>query len=127
VTECSIALEKPVWTISEQLEALMNITEHDFIGYAAQLFDKVYLKCLAHGNIDHQQAVSYTWKVVNGLGLKLAEIGPLAQRVHLQPGDNYVYRMKGLSDTDTNSAIKIVYQVNSWISCHISLYEYYHY
>jgi insulysin len=107
----NIALEKPVWTISEQLEALMNITEHDFIGYAAQLFDKVYLKCLAHGNIDHQQAVSYTWKVVNGLGLKLAEIGPLAQRVHLQPGDNYVYRMKGLSDTDTNSAIKIVYQI----------------
>ena len=50
-----MALDKPSWTVSEQLEALKNITEDDFMHYASQLLDKVYLKCLAHGNIDRQK------------------------------------------------------------------------
>jgi secreted Zn-dependent insulinase-like peptidase len=110
-----VALEKPSWTVSEQLTALLTINKRDFFRYASQLFSKVHLKSFAYGNIDSQRAINYTWKVVHGLGLKLARLSLLAQRVDLQPGDNYIYRMK-VSDTDnTNSAIKSVYQVKCCI------------
>ena len=55
--------------------------------------------------------MSYARTVVDGLGSQPAALGPPPQRVHLHPGDSYVFRMKGLNVNDTNSAIRGVYQV----------------
>jgi secreted Zn-dependent insulinase-like peptidase len=50
-----VALEKPSWTVSEQLTALLTINKRDFFRYASQLFSKVHLKSFAYGNIDSQR------------------------------------------------------------------------
>lgn len=57
----------PQWTEQEQLEALAPMTQADLQAYQPRLFDGLYLRALAHGNLKESDALQMAQSVYDTL------------------------------------------------------------
>ena len=112
--ECLLA---PRWDYDTRLSRLGTITQGDFEGFSASLFESAFSRVLVSGNATPDDARQYTAFVrtkINARPLLFCEI-PHRRTVTLVPGVEYVYRQfaRHNNPDEANSAIKNSYMIGS--------------
>lgn len=101
------------WTVEERMAVIEKLTRDDLIQFAKRLLNCFHLEVLIHGNVSPDEAKDMTKELLDGLNpaRPFPSTLPQLRVVQLNPGTDYVYRFKEFNDTNTNSSVKVLYQI----------------
>ena len=101
------------WTVEERMEVIKNVTREDLVQFAKRLLSRFHMEVLIHGNARPEEAKEMTNTLLNGLNpaKPFPSTLPQLRVVKLQPGTDHVYRFEEFNETNTNSAVKVLYQI----------------
>ena len=101
------------WTVEERMAVIENVTREDLIEFSRRLLSRFHLEVLVHGNASPDEAKQMSDTLLNGLHplTPFASNLPQLRVVQLNAGTDFVYRFKEFNEGNSNSAIKVLYQI----------------
>jgi len=106
-----LCLESPKWNIQDRLACLKELTRDDLVFFSKRLLSRFHMEVLVHGNVTTDEAVHMSnimtdaWKPSSALHL------PALRVIRLEPGNDYVYRLQGWNEQDSNSCVVNLFQM----------------
>jgi insulysin len=103
------------WTIDERMAAIQPLIRPDLVEFTKRLLSRFHVEVLVHGNASPEEATQMCDLFLKGLNptTPLASNLPALRVVQLQPGTDYVYRFREFNETNTNSSVKVLYQIGA--------------
>lgn len=101
------------WTVEERLAVIQSVTCEDLVQFTKRFLHRFHMEVLVHGNASPDEAKEMTETLLNGLSPSTPFPSNLPQLrvVKLETGTDYVYRFEEFNETNTNSAVKVLYQI----------------
>jgi insulysin len=109
-----LCLEQPKWHFKSQMECIKELNRGDLIRFSKQVFARMHLEVLVHGNVTAQEAKDMGqilldgWKPSRALTLPEIRVVQLPQQKQFA---ETVYRMLGWNEPDSNSVVANIYQI----------------
>lgn len=103
------------WTVEEKMAAIKDLTRGHLIEFTKRLLFRFHMEVLVHGNASPDEATEMTNTLLDGLkpATPFASNLPQLRVIKLQSGTDYVYRFQEFNETNTNSSVKVLYQIGS--------------
>jgi insulysin len=103
------------WTVEENIAAIQPLTRQDLVELTKRLLSRFHVEVLVHGNASPEEATEMCNTLLNGLNpaTPFASNLPESRVVQLQSGTDYVYRFREFNETNTNSSVKVLYQIGA--------------
>lgn len=106
-----LLLERPKYPIHDRMACLKEVTLDDLVRFSRQLVSRMQLEVLMHGNVTSEEATTWSKILKDGFQPKAPFSLPQLRVVQLDQGRDYVYRLEGMNDQDTNSCVSNLFQV----------------
>lgn len=106
-----ICLEMTKWSIEDKINALEGIEMKDVADFSRRLLSRFHLELLVHGNVSKEEAKEFSDTILDGFKPlpPLQSTMPQMRVVKLDDGKDYVHRLEGFNDDNTNSCIASLY------------------
>jgi insulysin len=108
-----LCLERPKYPILDRLAALKEVTMADLVRFNERLVSRVQLEVLVHGNVTAEETKKWVRILTDAWNPKPAFSLPQLRVVQLDPGTDYVYRLEGMNDQDSNSCVSTLFQMGA--------------
>lgn len=108
-----LCLEHPKYPIHDRLEALMEVTKEDLVRFNKRLVSRMQMEVLVHGNVTAEETVKWVKILTDEWKPKPAFSRPQLRVVQLDQGSDYVHRLVGMNDQDSNSCVSAIFQVGA--------------
>ena len=108
-----LCLESCKWSIEDKMSALDSITIESFMDFSKNLLSRFHLEVLVHGNVSKDEAISYSEMIMEEMNpaAPFASTIPEIRVLQLEQGREYLHRFKEPNVNNTNSCIKVIFQV----------------
>jgi insulysin len=106
-----LCLEQPKFPIQDRMDCLKEVTKDDLVSFSQRLVSRMQLEILLHGNITAQEATDLSRILTEGFKPKAPFSLPQLRVVRLDPGRDYVYRLEGMNEQDSNNCVSNYYQM----------------
>ena len=95
------------------MSALDSITIESFMDFSKNLLSRFHLEVLVHGNVSKDEAISYSEMIMEEMNpaVPFASTIPEIRVLQLEQGREYLHRFKEPNVNNTNSCIKVIFQV----------------
>lgn len=109
-----LCLEQPKWHFKSQMECIKELNRGDLIRFSKQIFSRMHLEVLVHGNVTAQESKDIAqilldgWKPSRPLSLPEMRVVQLPQQKQYA---ETIYRMLGWNEPDSNSVVANIYQI----------------
>jgi insulysin len=101
------------WTVEERMEVIKTTSREDLIQFAKRLLNRFHMEALVHGNASPEEAKEMTNTLLSILdpAIPFPSTLPQLRVVELKSGTDHLYRFEEFNETNTNSAVKVLYQI----------------
>jgi insulysin len=108
-----LCLEHPKYPIHDRLASLMEVTKEDLVRFNERLVSRMQLEVLVHGNVTAEETKKWVQILTDEWKPKPAFSLPQLRVTQLDQGTDYVYRLVGMNDQDSNSCVSALFQVGA--------------
>jgi insulysin len=109
-----LCLEQPKWHFRSQMECIKELNRDDLIRFSKQIFARMHLEVLVHGNVTAQEAKDMAQILLDGWKPSRPLTLPEMRVIQLPQQKQYaetIFRMLGWNEPDSNSVVANIYQI----------------